>query len=714
MKESQERTKTDNSDWSLEQATSVYDIDRWGRSYFFINEKGRVAVRPVYQNDRSIDIFDIVTEIKARGIQLPCLIRFQDLLQTRVIELNEAFRRAIAEYGYENAYRGVYPIKVNQLHEVVEEIIEAGAPYNFGLECGSKAELLATMAHLERDDMLLICNGYKDQTMISLMLAGRQLGKEVIPVLEKRREFDDLFSIAEVMQVKPAFGVRVRLATEGSGRWAESGGEQSKFGVSLLEILDIVNILKERGQTSTFQLLHFHLGSQMNDILTVNAAVREASRVYAKLVQMGLPIRYLDIGGGLGVSYQGTRSGREQDINYTLQEYVNGVVYTVKEVCDAEHVPHPILVSESGRSITAYHSVLVVGVLGAPTRSATDAVILPEVGPEDPESIRELADLNRQIEEGKVDLPKTLEIHHDAEQRRGEANTLFSLGYLSLQEKARMEQLYWRLTRGIVEQIEGIDEEELPEDLRRLHLSLTDQYICDFSVFQSMLDHWAIDQLFPVMPLHRLNERPTCRGILVDLTCDSDGKVDTFVDITGPKPYLDLHVLLEGEPYYLGFFLMGAYQDILGDMHNLFGRVNEVHVYADPEEPHGFYIEKFIPGTTVEEAVQLVQYFSSDLKKRMDKIVQRQVKNRNLRAGEGMRILEQYNAALTESTYYNFWTNGPPRLAVREPTEISAEAGGSTNGGPDSKSAVAEPASREENGSVSQSQAARSVLPECR
>jgi len=338
--------------------------------------------------------------------------------------------------------------------------------------------------------------------------------------------------------------------------------------------------------------------------------------------------------------------------------------------------------------------MLVVGVLGAPTRSAESSAAFLETSKADHECIRELVYLNGQIEDTDIDLSQILEIHHDAEQRRGEANSLFSLGYLSLQEKARMEQLYWQVTRKIVERILNVDEEDLPEDLRRLPLLLTDQYICDFSVFQSMLDHWAIDQLFPVMPLHRLDQQPTRRGILVDLTCDSDGKVDTFVAPAGPKPYLDLHPVNEGEPYYLGFFLMGAYQDILGDMHNLFGRVNEVHVYADSEEPNGFYIEKFISGTTVEEAVQSVQYFSSDLKKRMDKIVQRQVKNKSLRAGEGMRILEQYNLALTESTYYNFWQNGLPRLAQRETTEpapenvraigLSPEGGVSTDA-PDSK-----------------------------
>lgn len=647
--------------WNPEEASYLYHIDRWGNDYFFVNSKGHVAVRPVYEDNQSIDLYEVVSEIKSRGIQLPCLIRFQDLLKTRVIELNEAFKQAIDEFGYRNVYRGVYPVKVNQLHEVVEEILEAGEPYDFGLECGSKAELLATLAHLSRDNMLLICNGYKDQTMLRLMLAGRQLGKNVLPVLEKRREFDDLLEAAAAMQVRPAFGVRLRLSTQGSGRWAESSGEHSKFGVSLPKILELVQILKERNLTDAFQLLHFHLGSQISDILNVKAAVKEASRVYAKLVQMGLDIRYLDLGGGLGVSYDGLRSGRDQAINYSLQEYVNGVVYTVKEVCDTEEVPHPILVSESGRAITAYHSVLVVGVLGATTRESEEEKNNElggiDIGEDDHETVRELAEMNRTMN-GDVDVAQCLEIYHDAKQQRQEANLLFSLGYLSLEEKAKVEQLYWRINGKIASRIQDIDEEDVPADLRTLPLLLTDQYLCDFSVFQSILDHWAIDQVFPVMPLHRLEEFPTRRGTLHDLTCDSDGKVDTFIDVSGVKPYLELHPVRKNERYLLGFFLMGAYQDILGDMHNLFGRVNEVHVYADQEEPNGFYIEKFIPGTSVEEVVQLVQYFPGDLRKRMDRIIQSQVKTTGLRAVEGVRIMEQYNAALTELTYYTFWQNG--------------------------------------------------------
>lgn len=663
--------------WNIEEASYVYHVDRWGDDYFFINDRGHAAVRPVYQDAQSIDIYEVVQEVRDRGIQLPCLIRFQDLLKTRVIELNEAFTKAITEFNYENVYRGVYPIKVNQLHEVVEEIIDAGEPYDFGLECGSKAELLACLAHLHRDNMLLVCNGYKDQTMLRLMMAGRQLGKNVLPVLEKRREFDDLMAAAEAMQVRPAFGVRVRLSSQGSGRWAESAGEHSKFGISLPKILELVDLLKKRDLSDSFQLLHFHLGSQISDILNVKAAVKEAARVYAKLIRMGLKIQYLDLGGGLGVSYEGTRSGRDHAINYTLQEYVNGVVYTVKEVCDAEDVPHPILVSESGRSLTAYHSVLVVGVLGATTRESEEEKnhqLTPvAISEDDHETVRELGELNTGMN-GEMELSQVMEVYHDAKQQRQEANLLFSLGYLTLEEKAKVEQLFWRVNGKIATRIEGLDQEDVPEELRKLPLLLTDQYLCDFSIFQSILDHWAIDQVFPIMPLHRLDERPLRRGTLHDLTCDSDGKVDMFIDVAGVKPYLELHSVEKDESYLLGFFLMGAYQDILGDMHNLFGRVNEVHVYADQEEPSGFYIEKAIKGTTVEEVVQLVQYFPADLRKRMDRIIQQQVRGTNLRAVEGVRIMEQYNAALGEQTYYTYWPNEPNARKSKPETQSETPA----------------------------------------
>jgi arginine decarboxylase len=679
----------DRPTWTTDDARYLYNLDKWGHPYFTINEKGHVIVQPVFEADTQIDIYEVVEEVRRRGIQLPVLIRFQDLLRRRVIELNENFRRAIDEFEYTNVYQGVYPIKVNQLHEVVLEIMEAGEPYNFGLECGSKAELFATLPHLERDNMLLICNGYKDITMIRTMLMGQQLGKNILPILEKYKEFEDIVVEADGMNVAPRFGVRARLATAGSGRWAESGGDVSKFGISIPDILKLVRILKERDQTDALQLVHFHIGSQIQDIMTLKSAVREATRVYAKLVKMGVGVRYLDVGGGLGINYDSPEAGLEQSINYTLQEYVNGVVYTIKEICDIEGVPHPIIVSESGRALTAHHSMLVVGVLSATKKSVPDEV--PEVSQEDQPVVRELYDdlevLLKELELGTSRgegqrKAKFLEVYHDAVEKRREADLLFSLGYLSLEDKGKTEQLYWAIMQGLARAMNSLDRESLPTDLYHVEEQLVDQYLCDFSVFQSMLDHWAIDQLFPIMPIHRLDEEPTRRGTLVDITCDSDGKVDQFISTEGERSFLELHPTT-GEPYFLGVFLTGAYQDILGDMHNLFGRVNEVHVYADEEEDGNFYIETFIPGTTVTEALSLVQYFPSDLKKRMDALIRSRVKQKKLRPTQGVSFLERYAQGLEEYTYYNFWdstskTDNPSQKRGKDAGEDNGKV--STNG----------------------------------
>jgi arginine decarboxylase len=651
----------DGPAWTTEDARYLYNLDKWGHPYFSISKQGHVVVQPVYEADTQIDIFEVVEEVRRRGIQLPVLIRFQDLLRRRVIELNETFRRAIDEFEYTNVYQGVYPIKVNQLHEVVLEIMEAGEPYNFGLECGSNAELFATLPHLERDNMLMICNGYKDKTMIRTMLMGQQLGKNILPILEKYKEFEDILEESDVVGVAPRFGVRARLATAGSGRWAESGGDVSKFGISIPDILKLVRILKERNQTDALQLVHFHIGSQIQDIMTLKSAVREATRVYAKLVKMGVGVRYLDVGGGLGINYDSPEAGLEQSINYTLQEYVNGVVYTIKEICDIEGVPHPIIVSESGRALTAHHSMLVVGVLSATKKSVPDEV--PEVSNDDQPVVRELHDdlqvLLKELEFGTSRgegqrKAKFLEVYHDAVEKRREADLLFSLGYLSLEDKGKTEQLYWAIMQGLARAMGQLNREALPNDLYHVEEQLVDQYLCDFSVFQSMLDHWAIDQLFPIMPIHRLDEEPTRRGTLVDITCDSDGKVDQFIGSEGERSFLDLHPTI-GQPYYLGVFLTGAYQDILGDMHNLFGRVNEVHIYADEEEDGNFYIETVIQGTTVTEALSLVQYFPSDLKKRMDALIRSRVKEKKLRPTQGVAFLNRYAQGLDEYTYYNFW-----------------------------------------------------------
>ncbi|MCE7933606.1 MAG: biosynthetic arginine decarboxylase [Chlorobi bacterium CHB2] len=655
-----------DAQWSVEDSALLYNIDKWGYPYYRINKRGHVAVRPVHGESTEIDIHEVIKEIRRRGVQLPVLIRFHDLLRRRVIELNESFRKAIDEFDYENAYQGVYPIKVNQLHEVVLEIMEAGAEYNFGLECGSKAELFAALAHLERDNMLLICNGYKDTTMLRAILMGQQLGKNILPIIEKYREFEELIAEADTMGIATQFGVRVRIATSGTGRWAESGGDVSKFGVSIPDLLRLIAILRERGQTDAFKLVHFHIGSQIQDVISLKSAVKEITRVYAKLVKMGLGVKYIDVGGGLGVNYDSPEAGLEQSINYTLQEYVNGVVYTIKEICDIEGVPHPIIISESGRALTAHHSMLVVGVLSATRKNVADAI--PEVTDDDQPVVRELFDSYEMLSDkntrktGKGQRKaRFLEIYHDAIEKRREADLLFSLGYLSLEDKGKTEQLFWAIMQHLNRAMKKLDpEESLPSDLYHVEGMLVDQYLCDFSVFQSIMDHWAIDQLFPIMPIHRLKEEPTRRGTLVDITCDSDGKVDQFISDDGEESSLPLHPL-DGDPYYLGVFLTGAYQDILGDMHNLFGRVNEVHIYADEDEPKDFYIEKVVPGTTVVEALKLVQYFPSDLKTRMEAIIREKVRSKQLRPPQGVSFAEAYAKGLEEYTYYNYWDSRPEK-----------------------------------------------------
>ena len=637
--------------WGADDAASLYQIGSWGHPYFSINEKGNVAVEPLEGSSTSIDLLDVVRHVRSRGIELPVLIRFQDILRRRVVELNERFHEAIREFDYRGKYQGVYPIKVNQLHEVVLEILDAGEPFNFGLECGSKAELLAALPHLDRNDRLLICNGYKDSTTLRMILVGQQLGKNVMPIVEKFYEFEELLTMAEEMKVDaPHFGLRVRLSTSGSGKWAESGGDVSKFGVPIPQILNVVDRLRTEGKEEAFKLIHFHIGSQIGDINTLKGAVREATRVYAKLRKMGVGVEYIDVGGGLGVNYDSIDSGLDQSINYTTQEYVNEI----------EGVSHPTIVSESGRALTAHHSVLVLGVLSATKKDLP--LPRPDVTVEDEPVVRELGGLLEVLERAiagsgrgeRQRIARALELYHDAIEKRREADQLFSLGYLDLEQKGKAETLYWMILSGLAEHLTTFDRTNLPSDLTALDDLLVDQYLCDFSLFQSMLDHWAIDQLFPIMPLHRLDRKPDRRGTLVDLTCDSDGKIDRFIGEDEEQRHLPLHSLEENEPYYLGCFLMGAYQDILGDMHNLFGRVNEVHVYGDDEEEGNFYVETSIRGTSVTEALSLVQYSPADLKKRMEGLVRARVKEGAMRPKRGVELLNNYMDALGEYTYYNF------------------------------------------------------------
>ncbi|HPC60872.1 MAG TPA: biosynthetic arginine decarboxylase [Verrucomicrobiota bacterium] len=636
--------------WDTQQARNLYNIQRWGAGYFDINEAGRVVARPLREAGTEVDITDVIEEAKARGLKFPLLIRFQDILRHRVESINTAFRNAIAEFNYQGRYRGVFPIKVNQLREVVEEILDAGKPYDFGLEVGSKPELFAGLALQSQVGSLIVCNGYKDAAFIRMALLGTKLGKKVIMVVEKLEELRQIIALSKQLGVEPSVGIRVRLLSKGGGKWAESAGENAKFGLSTVELLAATELLRAENLGHCLKLLHFHIGSQVPDILIVKRAVQEAARFYAKLYKMGFQIEYLDVGGGLGVDYDGSRSAFDSSTNYTLQEYANDIVYYIADVCNTEKVAHPDIISESGRAVVAHHSVLIVEVFGAIEKIPAGQEL--QYGEAEHPLVRELLDIRK-------NLPKLnkLEAYHDALERKEDAQHMFTLGMLDLPDKAKIESLYWDISRAVVEHYRG--QAYVPEEIRKLEDSLGDQYLCNFSVFQSLLDHWALGQLFPIVPISRLHERPTREATLVDITCDSDGQVNKFIDLRDVRDTLPLHALNTNgngmpEPYYLGFFLMGAYQDIMGDLHNLFGRVNEVHVFLDPDEPAGYYVEEIIEGTTIVQALDSVQYDEKELKRQMKAQVDEAIKTDRMKPSEAMRLLDDYERGLREYTYLSF------------------------------------------------------------
>jgi arginine decarboxylase len=632
--------------WDIQAARALYNINRWGAKYFDINEAGHVVAMPLRENGAVVDLTDVIEEAKGRGLKFPVLIRFQDILRDRVDAINQAFAASIAEFNYQNTYRGVFPIKVNQLREVVEEILDAGKPYQFGLEVGSKPELFAGLALQNQQGCLIICNGYKDALFIRMALMGIKLGKKVVMVVEKLEELKHIIAVSRQMGVEPLIGIRVRLMSKGSGKWADSGGENAKFGLNTAELVAASEILRAEKMEHCFRLLHFHIGSQVPDILTIKRAVQEAARFYAKLSKMGFAIEWLDVGGGLGVDYDGSRSAFDSSTNYTLQEYTNDIVSYIGEVCNQEKVPHPQIVSESGRAIVAHHSVLLVETLGTiqKTRPGADMAY----GENEHALVRDLLDLRKRL----PNLNK-LEAFHDATDRREEAQNHFSLGMLGLQDKAKIETLYWEIGREVVQSFHG--QAYVPEEIRKLEDSLGDQVLCNSSVFQSLLDHWALGQLFPIMPVSRLNERPTREGTLVDITCDSDGEVKRFIDLSDVRDTLPMHAPRPNgngpEPYYLGFFLMGAYQDIMGDLHNLFGRVNELHVFLDTDEAAGYYVEEIIEGSTIVQTLTSVQYDENELKRQMKMQIDEAIKSDRLKPSEGMRLLDDYERGLKEYTY---------------------------------------------------------------
>ncbi len=630
------------SDWDVEAASTIYNVDGWGDGYFSVNPAGNVTARPLKEAGGAIDLLAVVNEARERGLGFPLVIRFQDLLRHRVETVNRAFQAAMEEFGYRNQYRGVFPIKVNQLREVIEEIVDAGAQFHFGLEAGSKPELIAALAMHKDPESLIICNGYKDRAFIRTAMLGRRLGKSVIIVVEKLEELEQTLRVAKEMGVEPHIGIRVRLHSKGAGKWTTSGGENAKFGLSTTNLIAASEMLKAQGLAHCLKLVHFHVGSQVPDISTIKRAVREAARYYAKLSKLGHALGYLDVGGGLGVDYDGSRTSFDSSTNYSLQEYCNDVVYNIMEVCDSESVAHPAIVSEGGRAIVAHHSVLVVEAFGAIEKDVPLTKI--EATANDPKPLRDIIEVKQKLKRGN-----RLETLHDAQQIKEETQQMFNLGLLDLEAKAQIEALYWQLARQIVSLHRGL--KYIPEEVKELETSLGDQYICNFSIFQSLLDHWALGQLFPIMPIHRLNTQPDRQGTLVDITCDSDGKINKFIDLQDVKDTLPLHKIIPGELYYLGVFLVGAYQDIMGDLHNLFGRVTEVHVFLDEDEESGWYIEEVIEGSTIGQVLALTQWDKIELMRLVKLQVDAAIKSDRLKPNDAMKILADYERGLQGYTY---------------------------------------------------------------
>ncbi|MGK5088674.1 biosynthetic arginine decarboxylase [Bdellovibrionota bacterium FG-2] len=648
--------------WGVSDSLKLYNIESWGDQFFSINPGGNLTVHPKRGEGGGIVLMDVVEEIRAQNLGMPVLVRFQDIIRQRVVELNESFRKSIAEFGYKGRYQGVYPIKVNQMREVVEEILDAGREYDVGLEAGSKGELAAVVAMNLSPNALVICNGYKDYALIKTALMGLKLGKRVLIVIEKLSELHQVIAVAKELGVVPLIGLRCKLSTKGSGKWESSGGESAKFGLTTPEVLHVVNVLKQEGLQDSFKLLHFHIGSQVTNIKSIKDAVKEGARVYSKLRKMGLNLEFIDVGGGLGVDYDGSRTSFESSINYSLSEYVSAVVYSIQEVCSAEEVPEPNIVSESGRAIVAHHSVLIVNVFGNIEVGATPMAL--DETPDEDDVVKEMRYLSQNLTAKNL-----LEHFHDALQRKEEALSMFKLGFLSLEDKAKVETIFWQICRVIQKNAAGV--KYVPDEVEALNKHLADQVLCNFSLFQSIPDHWAIQHLFPIIPIHRHNEEPVRAATLVDITCDSDGKVAKFIDLRDIKDTLQLHPLKAGEPYYLGFFLMGAYQDIMGDLHNLFGRVNEVHVFLDETEPGGYYIEEVIKGNTVAGVLSWIQYSGTDLEKRVKEQIDAKVREGVIKPKEGVELQNFYEEVLYGYTYVDY---------ERQPKTLVAPTGDVVNG----------------------------------
>jgi len=630
--------------WKVEDSIRLYNIENWGSGYFSANDSGEVVCRPIQQEGAPISLMSVLKVAKEAGLTFPLQIRFQDLLRHRVRAINLAFRNAIEEHKYQNVYKGVFPIKVNQLREVVEEILDAGREFNHGLEVGSKPELVAGLAVNDNPESLIVCNGYKDNHFIRLALLGQKVGRKIILVMEKVDELERVIQVARQMEVEPMLGIRIRLNSKGAGKWADSSGDTAKFGLSAAEALEAWEVLQENGMGGSLKMVHFHIGSQVPDIMHFKQAAREAARYYAKFIQLGAKLEFIDVGGGLAIDYDGSGTTFHSSMNYSLDEYASTIIYNIRDVCDDEKVPHPTIVSESGRSTVAHHTVLVVEAFANVEKSRESKLMSINADDKEHKIIRDMLSIRRKLPHKK----NILELFHALQQVKEESTRLFDVGLLDLVTKAKVENLYWQLAEQMVTKFQQTG--HVPEEIQELANTLSDQYLCNFSIFQSLLDNWAIGQLFPIIPIHRLNEAPDNKATLVDITCDSEGKIDEFIDVQDVKESLPLHSFGQG-PYYLGFFLIGAYQDIMGDQHNLFGRTNEVHVFLDPDEESGFYVEEVIPGSTIEQVLNNTQYDPNDLVRKFKAVVDTAIKEDRIKPTQGMRLLDEYRKALTDYTY---------------------------------------------------------------
>lgn len=625
--------------WTIEDSRELYNINGWGVSYFGVNDKGNVYVTPC-KDKTQIDLREVMDELALRDVTSPVLLRFPDILDNRIEKTASCFDVAKKEYGYKGENFIIYPIKVNQIQPVVEEIISHGRKFNLGLEAGSKPELHAVLAVQCQSDSLIICNGYKDQAYIELALLAQKMGKRIFIVVEKLNELETIATVAKKLNVKPNLGIRIKLASCGSGKWEESGGDASKFGLTSAELLQALDIMEKKGWHDCLKLIHFHIGSQITKIRRIQTALREASQFYINLHKMGYKVEFVDCGGGLGVDYDGTRSSNsESSVNYSIQEYVNDCIYTFVEAADKNELPHPNLITESGRSLTAHHSVLVIDVLE--TASLPEMPEEFEAKPDDHKLVKDLYDIWDNLSSRSM-----LEDWHDAEQIREEALELFSHGIVDLKTRAEIERMYWSVAHEINVLAKNI--KHVPEELKNLDKLLADKYFCNFSLFQSLPDSWAIDQLFPIVPIQRLNERPTRNATLQDITCDSDGKIANFVAEGHTSHVLPIHSLKKNESYYLGIFLVGSYQEILGDMHNLFGDTNAVHISVKDGK---YNIDQIIDGETVEEVLDYVQYNPKKLVRQLETWVTKSVKEGKISLEEGKEFLDTYRSGLYGYTY---------------------------------------------------------------